>query len=129
VFKGTLTFNQLSLGSFWFLFFVLEIFSLTYLIKDTLRITGLMSVGALIELGVWHLDVGSNHSTSVTGRLFRRAHPRTIYASWVQNDVNQFGLYLQLIHGFVSTIPQYARTGYWLINTFIFIFIGIRFYK
>merc|ERR1712187_820876 len=32
------------------------------------RITGLISGRALIELGVWHLDVGSKHSASAIGR-------------------------------------------------------------
>jgi len=43
---------------------VLETFLLIFRIKVTLRITGLITVRALINLGVWHLDVGSNYSIS-----------------------------------------------------------------
>jgi len=41
---------------------VLETFLSKYLIKVTLRITGLLIIRVLIYLEVWHLDVGSNSS-------------------------------------------------------------------
>ena len=51
----------------------------------------------------------------------RRAHPFQGYASWVQNDVNQFGLYLQFPT--VNCLLQYARTEFfavWYCLSFIF---------
>ena len=43
---------------------------------------------------VWHLDVGLSFPKSVGSLIGGSAHPITRYVSWVQNDVNQFGLYL-----------------------------------
>jgi len=48
---------------------VLETFLLMSQIRVTLRITGSRTARALIKLGVWHLDVGSNCITSATGFL------------------------------------------------------------
>jgi len=39
---------------------ILETFLSNLRIKVTLRITGLLSIRAHINFGVWHLDVGSN---------------------------------------------------------------------
>jgi len=42
---------------------------------------------------------------------FWKAHPIIGYASWVQNDENQFGLYLKL--GLIcSSVFWYARTNF-----------------
>lgn len=42
----------------------------------------------------WHLDVDSNGADVASGINLGSVHPFTFYVSWVQNDVNQFGLYL-----------------------------------
>ena len=63
-------------------------------IKVTPGITGLYRPRVHIDGGVWHLDVGSSHpggeapSKGLAVRQLKR------HASWVQNVVRQFGLYL-----------------------------------
>ena len=43
---------------------------------------------------VWHLDVGSSHPGAGEGPEGRAVRPLKWHASWVQNVVRQFGLYL-----------------------------------
>jgi len=45
----------------------------------------------------WHLDVGLLSPKSVASLFGRSVHPLILYVSWVQNDGNQFGLYLLLV--------------------------------
>ena len=47
---------------------------------------------------VWHLDVGSSHPGAVVGPKGWAVRPLKRYASWVQNVVRQFGLYLSRAH-------------------------------
>ena len=44
---------------------------------------------------VLHLDVGLFQSIKAGSIFEERAHLIIKYVSWVQNDVNQFGLYLR----------------------------------
>ena len=74
---------------------ILMTLKLIYQIKATQGITGLNCIIAHIKWMVSHLDVGLSFSifatrdTSSHGVLIHHNH-----MSWVQNDVNQFGLYL-----------------------------------
>ena len=43
---------------------------------------------------VWHLDVGSSHPGAGEGSKGWAVRPLKWHASWVQNVVRQFGLYL-----------------------------------
>ena len=43
---------------------------------------------------VWHLDVGSSHPGAGEGPKGWAVRPLKWHASWVQNVVRQFGLYL-----------------------------------
>ena len=43
---------------------------------------------------VWHLDVGSSHPGAGEGPKGGAVRPLKWHASWVQNVVRQFGLYL-----------------------------------
>ena len=43
---------------------------------------------------VWHLDVGSSHPGAGEGPKGLAVRQLKRYASWVQNVVRQFGLYL-----------------------------------
>ena len=63
-------------------------------IKGTPGITGLYPPRVHIDGGVWHLDVGSSHPGAVAGPKGRAVRPLKRHASWVQNVVRQFGLYL-----------------------------------
>ena len=63
-------------------------------IKATLGITGLSLPRVHIDGVVWHLDVGSSHPGAVVGPKGWAVRPLKRYASWVQNVVRQFGLYL-----------------------------------
>ena len=63
-------------------------------IKATLGITGLSLPRVHIDGVVWHLDVGSSHPGAVAGPKGWAVRPLKRYASWVQNVVRQFGLYL-----------------------------------
>ena len=63
-------------------------------IKATLGITGLSPPRVHIDGEVWHLDVGSSHPGAVVGPKGWAVRPLKRYASWVQNVVRQFGLYL-----------------------------------
>ena len=47
---------------------------------------------------VWHLDVGSSHPGAVFGPKGLAVRQLKRYASWVQNVVRQFGLYLSWAH-------------------------------
>src|SRR5690606_11288721 len=49
---------------------------------------------AHIDGGVWHLDVGSSHPGAGEGPKGWAVRPLKWHASWVQNVVRQFGLYL-----------------------------------
>ena len=63
-------------------------------IKATLGITGLSLPRVHIDGVVWHLDVGSSHPGAEVGPKGWAVRPLKRYASWVQNVVRQFGLYL-----------------------------------
>ena len=63
-------------------------------IKATPGITGLSPPRVHIDGEVWHLDVGSSHPGAVVGPKGWAVRPLKRYASWVQNVVRQFGLYL-----------------------------------
>ena len=47
---------------------------------------------------VWHLDVGSSHPGAGEGPKGWAVRPLKWHASWVQNVVRQFGLYLSWAH-------------------------------
>ena len=63
-------------------------------IKATLGITGLSPPRVHIDGEVWHLDVGSSHPGAEVGPKGWAVRPLKRHASWVQNVVRQFGLYL-----------------------------------
>ena len=63
-------------------------------IKATLGITGLSPPRVHIDGEVWHLDVGSSHPGAEVGPKGWAVRPLKWHASWVQNVVRQFGLYL-----------------------------------
>ena len=63
-------------------------------IKGTPGITGGSLPRAHIDGGVWHLDVGSSHPGAGEGPKGWAVRPLKWHASWVQNVVRQFGLYL-----------------------------------
>ena len=67
-------------------------------IKATLGITGLSLPRVHIDGVVWHLDVGSSHPGAGEGPKGWAVRPLKRYASWVQNVVRQFGLYLLWAH-------------------------------
>ena len=62
--------------------------------KVTLGITGLSPPRVHIDGEVWHLDVGSSHPGAEFGPKGLAVRQLKRYASWVQNVVRQFGLYL-----------------------------------
>ena len=62
--------------------------------KVTLGITGLSPPRVHIDGEVWHLDVGSSHPGAEVRSKGWAVRPLKRYASWVQNVVRQFGLYL-----------------------------------
>jgi len=62
--------------------------------KSYSRITGFIYWIAHINKMVLHLDVGLSFPNGKQSIWSGSAHPITRYVSWVQNDVNQFGLYL-----------------------------------
>ena len=63
-------------------------------IKGTPGITGLSLPRVHIDGEVWHLDVGSSHPGAEVGPKGSAVRRLKWYASWVQNVVRQFGLYL-----------------------------------
>ena len=63
-------------------------------IKGTPGITGLSFPRDHIDGKVWHLDVGSSHPGAGEGSKGWAVRPLKWHASWVQNVVRQFGLYL-----------------------------------
>ena len=63
-------------------------------IKGTPGITGLSLPIVHIDGEVWHLDVGSSHPGAGAGPKGSAVRRLKWYASWVQNVVRQFGLYL-----------------------------------
>ena len=63
-------------------------------IKVTPGITGLLIPRVHIDESVWHLDVGSSHPGAGEGPKGLAVRQLKRYASWVQNVVRQFGLYL-----------------------------------
>ena len=63
-------------------------------IKGTPGITGRSLPRAHIDGVVWHLDVGSSHPGAGEGPKGWAVRPLKWHASWVQNVVRQFGLYL-----------------------------------
>ena len=68
--------------------------AITQRIKATLGITGLSPPRVHIDGEVWHLDVGSSHPGAEVGPKGWAVRPLKRHASWVQNVVRQFGLYL-----------------------------------
>jgi len=73
---------------------VLVNLKLIYQIKVTQGITGLIDSKAHIHKMHWHLDVGLSVTNICNRFISMSAHHIISYVSWVQNDVNQFGLYL-----------------------------------
>jgi len=63
-------------------------------IKGTPGITGLSPPIVHIDGEVWHLDVDSSHPGAGAGPKGSAVRRLKWYASWVQNVVRQFGLYL-----------------------------------
>ena len=63
-------------------------------IIGTSGITGLSTPRVHIDGSVWHLDVGSSHPGAGQGPKGPAVRRLKRYASWVQNVVRQFGLYL-----------------------------------
>ena len=63
-------------------------------IKVTPGITGLSSPRVHIDGRDWHLDVGSSHPGGEASSKGWAVRPLKRYASWVQNVLKQFGLYL-----------------------------------
>ena len=63
-------------------------------IKATSGITGLSPPRVHIDGEVWHLDVGSSHPGAGLGPKGLAVRQLKRHASWVQNVVRQFGLYL-----------------------------------
>ena len=63
-------------------------------IKATPGITGLSSPRVHIDGKVWHPDVGSSRPGAGVGPKGSVVRRLKWYASWVQNVVRQFGLYL-----------------------------------
>ena len=63
-------------------------------IKGTPGITGLSPQRVHIDGEVWHLDVGSSHPGAGEGPKGPAVRRLKWHASWVQNVVRQFGLYL-----------------------------------
>ena len=82
-------------------------------IKATLGITGLSPPRVHIDGEVWHLDVGSSHPGAVVGPKGWAVRPLKRHASWVQNVVRQFGLYLSWALEFcvVLTLVREDRVG------------------
>ena len=72
--------------------------AITQRIKATLGITGLSPPRVHIDGEVWHLDVGSSHPGAGEGPKGWAVRPLKWHASWVQNVVRQFGLYLSWAH-------------------------------
>ena len=68
--------------------------AIAHRIKVTIGITGLSPPRVHIDGEVWHLDVGSSHPGAVVRSKGWAVRPLKRYASWVQNVVRQFGLYL-----------------------------------
>ena len=68
--------------------------AIAHRIKVTIGITGLSLPRVHIDGVVWHLDVGSSHPGAVVGPKGWAVRPLKWHASWVQNVVRQFGLYL-----------------------------------
>ncbi len=66
-------------------------------IIGTLGITGLSGPRVHIDDPVWHLDVGSSHPGAGEGSKGPAVRRLKRYASWVQNVVRQFGLYLSWV--------------------------------
>ena len=57
---------------------------------------------------VWHLDVGSSHAGAGEGPKGWAVRPLKWRASWVQNVVRQFGLYLSWAGEF-CVVPSLVR--------------------
>ena len=68
--------------------------AIAHRIKVTIGITGLSPPRVHIDGEVWHLDVGSSHPGAVVRSKGWAVRPLKRHASWVQNVVRQFGLYL-----------------------------------
>ena len=62
---------------------------------------------------VWHLDVGSSHPGAGEGTKGWAVRPLKWHASWVQNVVRQFGLYLSWAQEIcvVLTLVREDRVG------------------
>jgi Family of unknown function (DUF6467) len=69
--------------------------AVAYRIKATPGITGSDRPRVHIDGGAWHLDVGSSHPGAGVGPKGWAVRPLKRHASWVQNVVRQFGLYLR----------------------------------
>ena len=62
---------------------------------------------------VWHLDVGSSHPGAGEGPKGWAVRPLKWHASWVQNVLRQFGLYLSWAQEIcvVLTLVREDRVG------------------
>ena len=82
--------------------------------KVTLGITGLSPPRVHIDGEVWHLDVGSSHPGAEVRSKGWAVRPLKRYASWVQNVVRQFGLYLSWAQEIcvVLTLVREDRVGH-----------------
>jgi len=67
---------------------------LANLMKITEGLTGLKCVEAASSILNLAPDVDLSGADVAGGINFGSVHPFVFYMSWVQNDVNQFGLYL-----------------------------------
>ena len=68
--------------------------AIAHQIKGTPGITGLSHPSVHSGDAVWHLDVGTSHPGAGEGSKGSAVRRLKWYASWVQNVVRQFGLYL-----------------------------------
>ena len=82
-------------------------------IKVTLGITGLSRPSAHSDGAVWHLDVGSSHPGGEEAPKGLAVRQLKWYASWVQNVVRQFGLYLPLSSGKLREAAPSTRGPEW----------------
>ncbi len=74
-------------------------------IIGTLGITGLSVPRVHIDEPVWHLDVGSSYPGAGEGPKGPAVRRLKRYASWVQNVVRQFGLYLSRVQDTCEELP------------------------
>lgn len=69
--------------------------TLDHLIKRTAGITVLQRIRVQINFSVCHIDVDLSYPFNVVVKNGWTVRPLKRYMNWVQNDVNQFGFYLE----------------------------------